>query len=88
MADGGFGRTMGPTLFYSAGDDDFAFSGEGRGFGSDSFSGGGGDVVLVVDGREIARAAADGLSKNRHAVRIVAKNVKPALGSVVSVSSE
>lgn len=52
MADGGFGRVTGPTLFYSAGQEDFAFSGEGRRFGG---RGGGGDVVIHLDGREIAR---------------------------------
>lgn len=41
MAAGGAGRAIGPTLFYSAGNEDFAFSGEGRGFtprGGDSAS--------------------------------------------------
>lgn len=53
MADGGFGRITKPTFFYSAGQEDFAFSGEGRRFG-----GGGptGDVVIHLDGREIARS--------------------------------
>lgn len=37
MAAGGFGRVTGPTLFYSAGQEDFAFSGEGKRFGADSF---------------------------------------------------
>lgn len=32
QAMGGEGRTMGPTLFYSAGNEDFAFSGEGKRF--------------------------------------------------------
>lgn len=39
MAGGGFGRAMGPTLFFSRGNEDFAFSGEGRSFSS----GGGGE---------------------------------------------
>lgn len=42
MAAGGAGRVTGPTLFYSAGQEDFAFSGEGRRFGS----GGGATIVL------------------------------------------
>jgi hypothetical protein len=33
MARGGFGRVSRPTLFYSGGDEDFAFSGEGKSFG-------------------------------------------------------
>lgn len=34
MASGGRGRTNGPTWFYSGGDEDFAFSGEGKTFGT------------------------------------------------------
>jgi hypothetical protein len=87
MAAGGIGRVIMPTLFYSSGDEDFAFSGEGSSFTDRMTSrDGGGDVVLVVDGRELARANADGLTRDRHATRIVAKAVKPALGSVVSVA--
>lgn len=44
MASGGAGRTNGPTWFYSAGNEDFAFSGEGSGFG-----GGGGDGGALLD---------------------------------------
>lgn len=33
MAEGGSGTAKGPTLFYSGGDEDFAFSGEGKSFG-------------------------------------------------------
>jgi hypothetical protein len=51
----------------------------------EALRGSGGDIVLVVDGREIARVAADGLSRNRHATKVVAKAVKPALSQVVSV---
>lgn len=40
MASGGAGRVSGPTLFFSAGNEDFAFSGEGRSFGR-----GGGDTI-------------------------------------------
>lgn len=36
MAGGGRGRVTGPTLFYSGGNEDFAFSGEGKGFGGDN----------------------------------------------------
>lgn len=41
MTEGGVGRTQGPTLFYSGGNEDFAFSGEGQ-----SFGGGGNSAVL------------------------------------------
>lgn len=39
MAAGGAGRATGPTLFYTAGNEDFAFSGEGRRFGDVDFGG-------------------------------------------------
>jgi len=48
-ANGGFGRVTGPTLFYSAGNEDFAFSGEGR-----AFSGGGTANLLDAVHGEIA----------------------------------
>jgi hypothetical protein len=41
-AEGGSGRVTGPTLFYSAGNEDFAFSGEGKSFGGSGSGGGGG----------------------------------------------
>jgi hypothetical protein len=45
----------------------------------------GGDVILMVDGKELGRAAIDGASRDRHTVRIAAKAIAPALGQVVSV---
>jgi hypothetical protein len=56
-AEGGYGRVTGPTLFYSGGNEDFAFSGEGSSFGL------GGvakrpimlENVIMLDGRETAR---------------------------------
>ena len=53
MAQGGMGRVTKPTLFYSRGQEDYAFSGEGRSFGRGS-SGGAGTVVLELDGRRLA----------------------------------
>jgi hypothetical protein len=89
MADGGMGRTLGPTLFYSGGGEDYAFSGEGTSFADQisraKFSGGG-DIVLVVDGREIARAAAKGFSRDPSAGFGAAKAIKPHLPRVVTLS--
>lgn len=44
MAEGGMGRATGPMLFYTRGNEDFAFSGEGKHFG-----GGGGTTVNVYN---------------------------------------
>lgn len=54
MAGGGSGRAVGPTLFYSAGNEDFAFSGEGKRFG-----GGGSDPALHQTLRQIQRGQRD-----------------------------
>ena len=82
-------RVTKPTLFLAgeAGAEDAWFSGGGRTL-ADQIGGGGGrgDIILEVDGREIARASANGLARDRHATRIVARTVKPALASVVSLS--
>ncbi len=60
MANGGIGRVTGPTLFLAGedGSEEYAFSGANRSFGrqSDKRRGGDGDVIVQVDGREIARA--------------------------------
>ncbi len=54
MAQGGYGHISSPTFFYSAGHEDYAFSGEGKRFGQS-------DrpihvtVVSQLDGREVAR---------------------------------
>ena len=57
MADGGFGRVTRPTLFYSRGQEDFAFSGEGRSFGLGAL--GSRPIVIQhtteLDGRVVAR---------------------------------
>jgi hypothetical protein len=57
MADGGTGRALGPTLFYSRGNEDFAFSGEGRSFGLGAVASRPIDVTVVsqLDGRVVAR---------------------------------
>jgi hypothetical protein len=47
MADGGFGHASGPMLFSTRGNEDFAFSGEGRRFGGGG-SGLDGDVVKTM----------------------------------------
>jgi hypothetical protein len=56
-AEGGFGRVTRPTLFYSRGNEDFAFSGEGRSFGLASLASR--PIVIenttLLDGREVAR---------------------------------
>jgi hypothetical protein len=59
-AAGGSGRAEGPTMFYSAGNEDFAFSGEGKSFGS---GGGGGGathqaftIQVYMNGRHLADA--------------------------------
>jgi hypothetical protein len=49
MADGGVGRVTGPTLFYSAGNEDFAFSGEGRSFAPARPSKGDGGAPVTVN---------------------------------------
>lgn len=46
-ASGGSGHVSGPTTFYSAGDEDFSFSGEGKSFGGQDASGGGTLIVPV-----------------------------------------
>lgn len=43
MAEGGFGHATGPMLFSTRGNEDFAFSGEGRSFAGN----GGGDTITV-----------------------------------------
>jgi predicted transcriptional regulator len=56
MASGGFGRVTTPTLFYSAGDEDYAFSGEGSRFGQ--MASRQPTVIenrIILDGRELAR---------------------------------
>jgi hypothetical protein len=57
MAGGGFGRVTRPTLFYSRGDEDFAFSGEGKTFGLSALASRPIDVTVVsqLDGRTVAR---------------------------------
>lgn len=49
MAAGGVGHTTGPTTFFSAGDEDFAFSGEGRSFGNVRASGSSEDVLAALE---------------------------------------
>lgn len=49
--------------------------------------GNGGDVVLVVDGREIARATANGLTKDVGASRTAAKAIAPHTPKIVTVGS-
>lgn len=51
MADGGVGRASGPMLFYTAGNEDFAFSGEGKrfsGFGGSRESAGGAATTVNI----------------------------------------
>jgi hypothetical protein len=57
MAAGGFGRVRRPTFFYSAGDEDYAFSGEGKSFGARANASGPIEITIVtqLDGRELAR---------------------------------
>ena len=57
MARGGFGRVLRPTLFYSKGDEDFAFSGEGRSFGMSKLASRPIEITNVteLDGRVVAR---------------------------------
>jgi hypothetical protein len=57
MARGGAGRVLRPTLFYSRGDEDFAFSGEGKGFGLAGIASRPIDITVVseLDGRTVAR---------------------------------
>jgi predicted transcriptional regulator len=57
MADGGFGRVTRPTLFYSGGDEDYAFSGEGRSFGMSAIGSRPIEITNVtqLDGRTVAR---------------------------------
>lgn len=86
MAAGGAGRVKMPTLFYSAGDEDFAFSGEGSSFGS---IGGGGirtvEVPVYLNDREVARLVADAFGTDGQAGRIAAQNIDPHLSKVVKV---
>ena len=57
MAAGGYGRITRPTLFYSGGNEDFAFSGEGRSFGIGALATR--PIVIdhttTLDGRVVAR---------------------------------
>jgi hypothetical protein len=57
MAEGGYGRITRPTLFYSGGDEDFAFSGEGRSFGLGAMANR--PIIInsttTLDGRVVAR---------------------------------
>jgi predicted transcriptional regulator len=57
MAKGGSGRVLRPTLFYSKGDEDFAFSGEGRSFGLNKLASRPIEITNVteLDGRVVAR---------------------------------
>jgi hypothetical protein len=57
MADGGFGRVTRPSLFYSGGDEDYAFSGEGRSFGMSAIASRPIEITNVtqLDGRTVAR---------------------------------
>jgi len=63
MASGGMGRVTKPTLFYSKGNEDYAFSGEGQSFRSrasgavngDADQAIAGDIVFQVDGETFAR---------------------------------
>jgi TP901 family phage tail tape measure protein len=57
MASGGSGYASGPTWFYTAGNEEYAFSGEGRRF-QDSGSGGGPMLIQLVlpNGRVLAEA--------------------------------
>jgi len=57
MAGGGFGRVLRPTLFYSRGDEDFAFSGEGKSFGMNAIANRPIEITNVteLDGRVVAR---------------------------------
>lgn len=57
MAAGGFGRVTRPTLFYSKGSEDYAFSGEGRSFGLSKLASRPIEITNVteLDGRVVAR---------------------------------
>lgn len=57
MAEGGYGRVTAPTLFYSRGNEDFAFSGEGRGFGLAGLASRPIEITNItnLDGRVVAR---------------------------------
>ena len=88
MAAGGIGRVSMPTLFYSAGNEDYAFSGEGRSF--DRLSGKMEPIVhthVYLDKREIARAVSEGLGSDAHSAHIAAKAIKPALARVTAIGS-
>lgn len=56
MESGGSGRVTRPTLFYSAGNEDFAFSGEGRSFAGAPSRGGVtfGDIHVYADGASLS----------------------------------
>ncbi len=57
MAEGGFGRVTRPTLFYSKGNEDYAFSGEGKSFGMSALAARPTEITVVseLDGRVVAR---------------------------------
>ncbi len=57
MAGGGMGRVTRPTLFYSRGHEDYAFSGEGKSFGLGAIASRPIEIVNVteLDGRVVAR---------------------------------
>lgn len=57
MAEGGYGRVTRPTLFYSGGNEDFAFSGEGSSFGLAGVASRPivVDSTITLDGRVLAR---------------------------------
>lgn len=81
MADGGYGRATGPTMFYTNGDEDFAFSGEGRGFGS---GGAGGDMrkqnELIADNtREVAQMRHELEQSRRSLPHVLAGVMKTAI---------
>lgn len=57
MAGGGFGRVTRPTLFYSKGGEDYAFSGEGKSFGLGALASRPIEIhtTTELDGRVVAR---------------------------------
>jgi hypothetical protein len=72
MAEGGYGRITRPTLFYSGGDEDFAFSGEGRSFGLGAMANR--PIIInnttTLDGRVVARNQATHLPNELERVGI------------------
>ncbi len=69
MDAGGYGRITSPTLFYSRGQEDFAFSGEGKRFtrpGSDAQQ----TIVFKLGERELKRLVIDGLPRDLEIVGV------------------